>query len=162
MSQAISSVIASEAEYYSSLMKESRLSKVSDLYKDMTKKVVKEKEILTVPLRSEAAVFDRNMDVLDISQQAYLLQTGFQKPEKENESLADLWKSEKKESPLTYSPGSVTRKKENAAVYGALLNTQNKGEAGIPVAGLTNKQTIGQEKGVNNQVKTSIGFDVFF
>ena len=162
MAQSLTSVTTAESQYYGAFMKSSSLAKVPDLYKEISQKAVSDKEVLTVPFRSKTAVFDRNMDVLDISQQAYLLKTGYQKPEKESESLADLWKTEKKESPLTYSPVSVTQKKENAAVYGALLNTQNKGEAGIPVEGLTNKQTIGQEKGVNNQVKTGIGFDAYF
>ena len=162
MAQSLTSVTTAESQYYGAFMKSSSLVKVPDLYKEITQKGVSDKELVTVPFRSKIAVFDRNMDVLDISQQAYLLQTGYQKPEKENESLADLWKSEKKESPLTYSPGSVTQKKENAAVYGALLNNQNKVDADIPGAELANMKTIVQEKGINNQVKTSIGFDAFF
>ena len=93
-----SSVGTAGSTYYESMMKNSSLSKVSDLYKGMNQKLGKDKVNVTAPFRSETAVFDRTMDVLDISQQAYLLQTGFQKPEKEKESVVNLLKSEKKEN----------------------------------------------------------------
>ena len=156
-----SSVGTAGSAYYESMMKNSSLSKVSDLYKGMNQKLGKDKVNVTAPFRSETAGFDRTMDVLDISQQAYLLQTGFQKPEKEKESVVNLLKSEKKEnSLLTYDMGTGTQKKENATAYGTLLNAQNNLNPGTVRASFTGMPISGQEKENTSQTKTGSGFDV--
>lgn len=163
MSETLTSVTAAERALSASLIKNSSLSKVSELYKGMTQKGVAEKELQTVPFGSEVTVFDKNMDILDISQQAYLLQSGFKKINTEKDSFVNILKSEKKESSLmTYTLGTVSQKKENTAVYGAMLNSQNNRNTGILGTVLTGTQMIGQEKGGNTPAKTSAGFNAFF
>ena len=104
------------------------------------------------------------MDVLDISQQAYLLKTGYQQPEKEKESITSILKSEKKEnSPLTYTPATLTRKKENTTVLGTLLNTQNTtANTGTLSQTATVTKTAVRSGGINTQTQTGIKFDALF
>ena len=159
-----SSATGAESQYYGAFMKSESLSKVPDLYKNITQTAPNEKKILTAPFGSEAAVFDKNMDVLDISQQAYLLKTGYQQPEKEKESITSILKSEKKEnSPLTYTPATLTRKKENTTVLGTLLNTQNTtANTGTLNQTATGTKTAAWSGGINTQTQTGIKFDALF
>ena len=169
MSETLTSVTAAESAYSASLIKNSALSKVSDLYKGMTQKGVSDKELQTAPFRSESAVFDRNMDVLDISQQAYLLRSGYQQPEKEKESMPSIFKSEKKENSfLTYTPATLTQKKENAATSSTLfnaenlLNTQNKSNnTSLINTDFTVLKTAVQQNGIKTQTQTGIKLDTF-
>lgn len=169
MSETLTSVTAAMRAYSSSLIKNSSLSNVSGLYKDMTQKGVSEKEAQIPPLGSEMTVFNRNMDVLDISQQAYLLKSGYQQPEKEKESMPFIFKSEKKENSfLTYTPMTLTQKKENAAISSTLfnaenlLNTQNKSNTTSLInTDFTVLKTAVQQNGIKTQTQTGIKLDAF-